>query len=254
MNDFSEWIESRNKQWSNPAGFLAVTGMHWLSEQPQSFGDVTGEWWAIGHTVHATGFEGSTGEQTWEIEPTSELMIPMTGGTLEIASRGGNLALRPRLASSKMFEHFNGVVTFDYNPAFKVVATLERNAREVAIDSVIGDIGLSMDAVGVLRFELGGEKCQLTAFSRPNPELLSIIYKDATSGKSTYGTGRNVTAKHIGGDEWEIDFNKSGNYPCAYTDFATCPIAPAENHLSVAVEAGEKTPTFKSTVDGVVTR
>ena len=190
MNDFSEWIESRNKQWSNPAGFLAVTGMHWLSEQPQSFGDVTGEWWATGHTVHATGFEGATVEQAWEIEPTSELMIPMTGGTLEIASRGGNLALRPRLASSKMFDHFDGVVTFDYDPAFKVVATLERSAREVAIDSVIGDIGLSMDAVGVLSFELGGEKCQLTAFSRPNPELLSIIYKDATSGKSTYGTGK----------------------------------------------------------------
>ena len=254
MNDFSEWIESRNKQWSNPSGFLAVTGMHWLSEEPQSFSDVSGQWWAIGHTVHATGFEGTAEEQTWSIEPTSELMVPMTGGVLEMASRGGNLALRPRLANSKMFEHFKGVDTFDYDPAFRVVATLEKSPREVAIDSVIGDIGLSMDAVGVLSFELNGEQHQLTAFSRPNPELLSIIYKDATSGKETYGTGRNVTAKHLAGDEWEIDFNKSGNYPCAYTDFATCPIAPFENHLKVAIAAGEKTPTFKSTADGVVTR
>ena len=252
MSDFAEWIEARNKQWSNPSGFLAVTAMHWLSEEPQEFSDVSGEWWATGHTVHSRGFEGLEDEQTWQIEPTSELMVPMNGGTLEIASRGGNLALRPRLKNSKMFEHFDGVETFDYNPEFKVVATLEVSPREVAIDSVIGDIGLSMQAVGVLKFELMGEECRLTAFSRPNPELLSIIFKDATSGKETYGTGRNVSAKLVGGDQWEIDFNKSGNYPCAYTDFATCPIAPSENNLKVAVSAGEKTPRFKSTVDGVV--
>jgi uncharacterized protein len=32
------------------------------------------------------------------------------------------------------------------------------------------------------------------------------------------------------------------NLPCAYTEFATCPLPPAENHLPIAVEAGEKLP------------
>ena len=254
MNDFSEWIESRNKQWSNPAGFLAVTGMHWLSETPQSFDDVSGQWWAIGHTAYATGFEGNPAEQSWTIDRDSEVMVDMTGGVLEIASRGGNLALRPRHANNKMFELFDGVITYDYNPNFKVIATLKRDERTVPIDSVIGDIGMSMEAVGTLHFTLDGEELQLTAFHRANPELLSIIFRDATSGKETYGTGRNVTAKHLEGDQWEIDFNKSGNYPCAYTDFATCPVAPLENHLKVAIEAGEKIPNIKNTADGVVTR
>jgi uncharacterized protein (DUF1684 family) len=39
-----------------------------------------------------------------------------------------------------------------------------------------------------------------------------------------------------------LDFNWASNLPCAFTDYATCPVAPAENRLSVAVEAGEKNP------------
>jgi uncharacterized protein (DUF1684 family) len=253
MNDFNEWIETRNKQWRNPTGFLAVTGMHWLSETPQTFTDVSGEWWAIGHTAYAVGFEGNPAEQSWTIDHDSEKMVEMVGGVVEIASRGGNLALRPRHTNSKMFELFEGVITYDYNPEFKVIATLERDERTVPIDSVIGDIGMSMQAVGTLHFKLNGVDAQLTAFHRANPELLSIIFRDGTSGKETYGTGRNVTATHLVGDTWEIDFNKSGNYPCAYTDFATCPVAPSENHLKVEICAGEKTPKIKSTADGVVT-
>ena len=39
-----------------------------------------------------------------------------------------------------------------------------------------------------------------------------------------------------------LDFNRAVNLPCAYTQFATCPLPPAENHLAIAVEAGEKLP------------
>ena len=39
-----------------------------------------------------------------------------------------------------------------------------------------------------------------------------------------------------------LDLNRAVNLPCAYTDFATCPLPPAENRLPVAVEAGERTP------------
>ena len=39
-----------------------------------------------------------------------------------------------------------------------------------------------------------------------------------------------------------LDFNRATNLPCAYTEFATCPLPPAENRLPVAVEAGEQIP------------
>jgi len=37
-----------------------------------------------------------------------------------------------------------------------------------------------------------------------------------------------------------IDFNKSHNPPCAFTDFATCPLPAAENILEVRIPVGEK--------------
>jgi hypothetical protein len=39
-----------------------------------------------------------------------------------------------------------------------------------------------------------------------------------------------------------LDFNRAANLPCSFTDYATFPVAPAENRLPVAVEAGEKNP------------
>jgi uncharacterized protein (DUF1684 family) len=37
-----------------------------------------------------------------------------------------------------------------------------------------------------------------------------------------------------------LDFNVARNPPCAYSQFTTCPLPPAENRLAVAIEAGEK--------------
>ncbi|PLX13824.1 MAG: hypothetical protein C0597_11050 [Marinilabiliales bacterium] len=37
-----------------------------------------------------------------------------------------------------------------------------------------------------------------------------------------------------------MDFNKATNPPCAFTEFATCPLPPKENILTVKILAGEK--------------
>jgi uncharacterized protein (DUF1684 family) len=37
-----------------------------------------------------------------------------------------------------------------------------------------------------------------------------------------------------------LDFNRAYNPPCAFTDFATCPLPPPQNELNIAVRAGEK--------------
>jgi uncharacterized protein len=70
---------------------------------------------------------------------------------------------------------------------------------------------------------------------------------DATSGVSTYPANRSlqVDAPDAQGTV-TLDFNRAVNLPCAYTDFATCPLPPAENRLPIAVEAGEKLPYERS--------
>ena len=39
-----------------------------------------------------------------------------------------------------------------------------------------------------------------------------------------------------------LDFNKAYSPPCAFTNYATCPLPPPQNRLDVRIEAGEKKP------------
>ncbi|HEY2846332.1 MAG TPA: DUF1684 domain-containing protein, partial [Pyrinomonadaceae bacterium] len=61
-----------------------------------------------------------------------------------------------------------------------------------------------------------------------------------TSKTATYGAGRFLYAPMPKDGKVELDFNKAENPPCAFTEFATCPLPPQQNRLDVAIPAGEK--------------
>ena len=72
---------------------------------------------------------------------------------------------------------------------------------------------------------------------------LFVLFTDETSGVTTYAANRSLKVDAPAPDGTVLlDFNRATNLPCAYTEFATCPLPPAENRLPVAVEAGEKKP------------
>jgi hypothetical protein len=97
---------------------------------------------------------------------------------------------------------------------------------------------------GSLVFSIKGQTLRLdVAFEDGDDESFFIMFTDETSGTETYGAGRQLYADLP--DEQGItilDFNKAYNWPCVFTEFATCPIAPRQNHLPVRVEAGEMLP------------
>jgi uncharacterized protein (DUF1684 family) len=70
-----------------------------------------------------------------------------------------------------------------------------------------------------------------------------VLFTDATSGVTTYPGARSLSIIAPDADSTvALDFNRASNLPCSFTDFATCPVAPSENRLTIAVEAGEKNP------------
>jgi uncharacterized protein len=77
---------------------------------------------------------------------------------------------------------------------------------------------------------------------------LFIPFRDATSGTTTYGGGRylwdSVKGADLGviGDALVLDFNYAYHPSCVYDPRWSCPLAPAENWLTVPVEAGERLP------------
>ena len=92
-------------------------------------------------------------------------------------------------------------------------------------------------------FELDAQPCALTLY-QPTFETDSgrffVPFKDATSGRETYGAGRYLEASLLSDGRVRLDFNYAYHPFCAYSEHYRCPLPPAENWLSVPVYAGEK--------------
>ena len=98
-----------------------------------------------------------------------------------------------------------------------------------------------MECPGALVFTKDGHEWRLDAvLEEPDANELFVMFADATSGKETYGAGRFMYLPLPKDGKVPLDFNKSYNPPCAFNDFATCPLPPPQNRLALRVEAGEK--------------
>ena len=147
---------------------------------------------------------------------------------------------------------FQGLRYFDHDPAYRVKAMFEPGDRtELVIDTGGEDGAVRYRRAGRLLFTLAAERCSLTVLSLVQyAGGLFVPFRDRTSGPETYGGGRYLfdTAKDTdglvleiepGSPEVVIDFNYAYNASCAYSPRWACPLAPPENHLKVAVRAGE---------------
>ncbi len=130
---------------------------------------------------------------------------------------------------------------FPFNEAFRVPAlyTAYPQPKPVQLPDTFGDT-LDGFVDGQVRFELNGGTYTLDATQTPEGKL-SIQFRDATSGKGTYPSGRYyVTDDPVVDGQVMLDFNFAYSPPCAFTGFATCVFAPLQNNLPIRVEAGEK--------------
>jgi hypothetical protein len=96
-------------------------------------------------------------------------------------------------------------------------------------------------------FELHGEPLTLeVAWLAAYGGGAFLSFRDVTSGNESYGGGRYLLDTVKGADLGEsegklvLDFNLAYNPSCSYDPGWVCPLAPPVNHLTVAVEAGEK--------------
>ena len=110
----------------------------------------------------------------------------------------------------------------------------------LAVPTVVGTV-TEQPSPGVLVFEVAGAEYRLAPMADPGDENWFVVFGDATSGRETYGGGRFLWVDRPNADGVAVvDFNRAFNPPCAFTPFATCPLPPAQNRLSLAVTAGEK--------------
>ena len=136
---------------------------------------------------------------------------------------------------------------------FPPALALQTKAIYVAIDRpdpivVTTSRGLQKDyyRAGVFSFDVDGRPLKLVALAtsaspKPGDELF-VPFRDATTGRETYGVGRYLTIPFRGPDApYVLDFNVATNPYCAYSPHYNCVIPPKENTLPVAIRAGEMT-------------
>jgi uncharacterized protein len=135
---------------------------------------------------------------------------------------------------------FGGLAYFDENPALVIKGTIDRDVEsgEVRMATSAGDEQV-YQRYGVVRFRVNGDTAQVVLYASDDSDELFIPFRDATSGRETYGAGRYLEV-HAHGDDVTIDFNYAYNPNCAYDPAWSCPLPPAENWLKVPIRAGEK--------------
>ena len=141
-------------------------------------------------------------------------------------------------------EALTGLGTLDYwpaDPAWRIDARFVPHPPGKTIE--IMDITSQQQPLpnpGVVEFERDGASYRLEALEGEDGGLF-LILADRTSGHGSYGAGRYLyTDAPDAKGHVVVDFNRAFNPPCAFTDYATCPLPPRENRLDLAITAGEK--------------
>lgn len=143
---------------------------------------------------------------------------------------------------------FECLLYFPPDRTYAVDARLERLADPEPVEMVTSrNLVKTFYRYAKIRFELDGTDLELSAFksklSGESSEGLFIPFRDATSGRESYGAGRFLSIDDPEGDRFVLDFNRSYNPLCNYSPAYNCARPPRENQLAVPIRAGEKTYT-----------
>jgi uncharacterized protein len=160
---------------------------------------------------------------------------------LFIIRRGDRVGVRMRDLRSPMRQAFKGLEYYPIRPQYRVRARFVPydTPRRIPIPNVLGQ-NPEMVSPGYVEFTLNGKALRLEPVYETDEQTdLFFIFKDLTSRGETYPAGRFLHAPLPEKGEVILDFNKAYNPPCAFTDFATCPLPPKQNQLAVRIEAGE---------------
>ncbi|PSP56543.1 hypothetical protein BRC82_01970 [Halobacteriales archaeon QS_1_67_19] len=140
---------------------------------------------------------------------------------------------------------FEGLGYFEPDPDYRAVATVATHDRPDPVEmEVSAGPPQRYLRVATLRFELGGEERELTAYRQESQDGLFVPFRDKTTGQQTYEGGRYMEFQTEGDlaetDEMVVDFNLAYTPFCACSETFACPLPPEENWLETEIRAGEK--------------
>ncbi len=263
LAEINQWHAARLAALTADDGWLTVAGLFWLKEGSNTAGSDKGNRILLPASAPARlgTFEFHQGTTAFHAAPGVGVMLngqPVTDAVLKpdssgepdvltwgplslfVIQRGNRYALRLRDKLAPQRQQFAGLRYFPVDEHYRVKAKWVPYSppQKIPVPNILGEIEEELSP-GYLEFSLQGHACRLDPLVEDG--RLFIIFKDLTAGRETYPTGRFLSAEmpRPGQDEVILDFNKAYNPPCAFTPYATCPLPPQQNVLSVRIEAGE---------------
>jgi uncharacterized protein (DUF1684 family) len=162
--------------------------------------------------------------------------------TWYIIKRTDKIYVRLRDSENPDIEKLTKIDNFPLDTAWRIKAQYEPHMTPKIIETITtsGDPS-RITSSGAVGFRINGQYHRLDVWALGDSGRFQTIFADGTSGLESYGAGRFIVVEKSGeGGDYILDFNKAYNPPCAYTEFATCPIPPPQNRLTIRVTAGEK--------------
>lgn len=263
---FDQWRSQRVTRLRSEDGWLSLVGLFWFKEGDNSFGRNPsnalvlddpmapariGSFNRAGRTIRFTAATGV--HVTCEGKPVASIEMQPDSArhptVLEVGSlsffaitRSNKIGLRVRDSQSPARKNFAGLEYFPPSQEWIVNARFDpyQPHKRIPIVNILG-MRESMQSPGAIVFEKNGQQYRFdTVLEDPGDKELFIMFADATTGHETYGAGRFMYVPLPKDGRVIVDFNRAYNPPCAFSDFATCPLPPAQNRLALRVDAGEK--------------
>jgi uncharacterized protein (DUF1684 family) len=264
--EIAAWQKDREKGLRDENGWLTLVGLFWLDEGENRIGSDAGNKviFPEGRGPAVAGTLVRHGKEV-RLVPAPGAGITVDGkpvtaplalakdadgkptllrlGSLSffVIERGDKVGVRVKDSKSPTLAAFHGLDFYPVQPAWRVEARFEpyKPAKKVAVANVLGQVS-DEDSPGAVVFDWQGKTYRMDALPADDKGSLFLVFADQTNGKETYGAGRFLDTDPPKDGKVVVDFNTAYNPPCAFTSFATCPLPPAQNHLAVRVEAGEK--------------
>lgn len=245
------------------ANWLSLAGLFWLKPGANTFGtDASNAIVFPKGPAHAGEFDLDGKDVTLKLLPqtqatiagkpvssakldpdTSQHVAKVDMGTLRFHAivRGERVGIRVRDSDSAASRNFKGMTFYPLDLNYRVTATWvpSDGTAKVEVPNVLGDVS-SEPVPGSVVFKVNGAELHLTALGGDAKTGLFFVFNDLTAKIDTYPGGRFLDTGAVVDGKVVLDFNRAYNPPCAVTPYATCPLAPKENRLAVAMPAGEK--------------
>jgi len=261
QQSFEKWkgemVDVLKEEW------LPLAGLFWLKPGENSFGTDpknaivfpkgpahAGLFTLQGKTVTVQFVPGANATIAGKPVTTAELHPDTTGNPtivelgklrLHVIVRGERVGIRLKDLENDAVHQYRGPQFFPLDLSYRVTATwLPSDGKQtVDVPNVLGDVSPTPIA-GTAVFEINGQELRLTDLGGDAAKGLFFVFSDPTSKADTYPGGRFLKTGPVTNGTVVLDFNRAYNPPCAVTPYATCPLAPKANRLSVAIRAGEE--------------